>query len=165
MTDDITGYIRKEALVNGVSNAVFNGLAAWYLLKNKEWMPVWGNSGIAVDIVATAAILLFIVALILIPLNASKKRKGKAPAFSWDASNRLHRVTQCMPGKLVARAFCFAGVGIVLVAPVSLLPYVVFGIEGMSGADYAIVKGVWAGIMAAVMCIPMIQLGLAESGD
>ena len=164
MSDAVSGFITKEALTNGVSNAFFNGLAAWYLLKSKPWMPVLGEAGIVVDVIATSIILLFIVTLIIIPLSRSKKRKGKAPEFSWDSSRQLHRFFMRLPPGLVARAFCFAGLGIVVVSPVSLLPYFMFGIEGMSGADYAIVKGVWAGFMAGVMCVPMIQLGLADSG-
>jgi hypothetical protein len=149
-------------MTNGISNAIFNGLAAWALLKNTEWMPLWGEPGIAIDITATSAILLFIVTLIMIPLNRSKKRKGKAPGFQWDDNKLLHRFFQRLPRGLVARAFCFAGIGIVVVAPISFLPYVALGVEGLTGPDYAIAKGVWAGIMAGIMCIPMIQIGLAE---
>jgi hypothetical protein len=32
----------------------------------------------------------------------------------------------------------------------------------MTGPNYAVAKGVWAGIMAGIMCIPMIQIGLAD---
>ncbi len=162
MSGDVAVHIRKEVLTNGISNAVFNGLAAWALLKDTEWMPMWGEPGIAVDITATSAILLFIVALILIPLNRSKRRKGKAPEFHWDNSKVLHRFFQRFPRGLVARAFCFAALGIVVVAPISFVPYIVLGVEGMTGPAYAVAKGVWAGIMAGIMCIPMIQMGLAD---
>jgi hypothetical protein len=162
MSQNLSAHIRKEAITNGISNAIFNGLAAWALLKDKQWMSMWGEGGIAIDIAATAAILLFIVALILIPLNRSKHRKGKAPAMHWDNSKALHRFWQRFPRGLVARAFCFAGLGLLVVAPVTYLLYIVLGIDGMSGPTYAIVKGLWAGVMAAIMCIPMIQIGLSD---
>lgn len=162
MSHDVSAHIRKEAITNGVTNAFFNGLAAWALLKGTEWMGMWSNGGIAIDIAATSAILLFIVALILIPLNRSKHRKGKVAGFQWDNSKALHRFWQRFPKGLVARAFCFAGLGLVVVSPISYLPYIILGVEGMSGPDYAIVKGLWAGVMAAIMCIPMIQIGLAD---
>jgi hypothetical protein len=75
----------------------------------------------------------------------------------------MHRILQRFPKGLLALAFCFALLGLILVAPISYIPYVLLGIDGMSGQNYAIVKGVWAGIMAAVMVVPMIQLGLASS--
>ena len=162
MSADVAAHIRKEVMTNGFSNAIFNGLAAWALLKDTEWMPMWGGTSIAIDITATAAILLFIVTLIIIPLNRSKKRKGKAPQFHWDDGKWLHRFFRGFPRGLVARAFCFAALGIVVVAPISFLPYIALGVEGMTGPGYAVAKGVWAGIMAGIMCIPMIQMGLAD---
>lgn len=162
MSAEVATHIRKEVMTNGISNAVFNGLAAWFLLKSTEWMPMWGEPSIAIDITATSAILLFIVTLIMIPLNRSKRRKGKAPDLQWDNSKWLHRFLQRFPRGLVARAFCFAGLGIVVVSPISFLPYIALGVEGMSGSAYAIAKGVWAGIMAGIMCIPMIIIGLTD---
>ena len=162
MSQELSAHIRKEAITNGISNAIFNGLAAWFLLKDKPWLGMWDGGGIAVDIAATAAILLFIVALILIPLNRSKRRKGKAPQMHWDNSKALHRFWQRFPKGLVARGFCFAGLGLLVVAPVSYLPYIVLGVDGMPGPTYAMVKGLWAGLMAAIMCIPMIQIALSD---
>ena len=162
MSGDVAVHIRKEVITNGSSNAIFNGLAAWALLKDTEWMPMWGEPSIAIDITATSAILLFIVTLILIPLNRSKKRKGKAPEFHWDDSKLLHRFFRGFPKGLVARAFCFAALGIVVVAPISFLPYILLGVEGMTGPNYAVAKGVWAGIMAGTMCITLIELGLPD---
>lgn len=162
MSTDVATHIRKEVMTNGISNAIFNGLAAWFLLKSTEWMPMWGEPSIAIDITATSVILLFIVTLIIIPLNRSKRRKGKAPKFHWSDSSLLHRFLQRFPRGLVARAFCFAGLGIVVVAPISFLPYIALGVHGMSGPAYAIAKGAWAGIMAGIMCIPMIMIGLAD---
>lgn len=160
MSADVSRHIRKEAIVNGVTNAFFNGIIAWFLLKDSGFMPFGGGAGIAVDIAATAAILLFIVALIVIPLNRRQVRKGTLPAFAWDQDKFLHRFWQRFPDGLLGKAFCFALLGIVVVAPVSYLPYLLLGIEGMDGRTYAIVKGIWAGIMAGIMVVPMIQQGM-----
>lgn len=161
MSQKLESHIRKEAITNGVTNALFNGVIAWYLLAGKGYMAMWSGAGIAVDIAATAAILLFIVALIVIPLNRSKVRKGKLPAFQWDKHKLLHRFWQAFPNPLLARALCFALLGLLVVAPITYVPYILLGIQGMEGGTYAIVKGVWAGVMAAIMVIPMIQLGLS----
>lgn len=161
MAADVSRHIRKEAIVNGIANAIFNGVIAWLLLQDTGFMPFWGGAGIAVDIAATAAILLFIVALIVIPLNRRQVRKGSLPAFQWNQDNFLHRLWQRFPSGLLATAFCFALLGILVVAPVSYLPYIMLGIDGMDGSTYAVVKGVWAGIMAGIMVVPMIQIGMA----
>lgn len=162
MSNDVSAHIRKEMMTNGISNAFFNGVIAWALLKGTEWMGMWSAGGIAVDIAATAAILLFIVTLIIIPLNRSARRKGKVAAFEWDDKKILHRLWQRFPKGLLARACCFALLGLLLVAPLSYLPYILLGVDGMSGTHYAVCKGLWAGVMAAIMCVPMIQLGLSD---
>lgn len=163
MTHQIATHIRKEMTTTGVSNAIFNGLAAMALANEAEPLPLWGlPASIAVDIAATSMILLFIVALIVIPLNRSKVGKGKVAAFHWDNDKALHRFWQRLPSGLVARAFCFAAIGLVIVAPVSISYYLILGVESMASQDYAVAKGLWAGIMAAIMCVPMIQLGLSD---
>lgn len=162
MSDEISGHIRKEAIVNGCTNAIFNGVIAWYLIKDVGHMPFWSADGIAVDIAATSAILLFIVALIVIPLNRRKVRKGEIPPLQWDPDKHLHRLWRRFPSGLFAQALCFALLGLLVVAPVTFLPYWLLGIEGMDSRSYAVVKGIWAGIMAGIMVVPMIQIGLAS---
>jgi len=82
MAHDVSTHVRKEMITIGVSNAIFNGLAAVSLAKGAEALPLWGlPASIALDIAATSMVLLFIVALIMIPLNRSKVRNGKAEAF------------------------------------------------------------------------------------
>ncbi len=163
MTHDVVTHIRNEMITTGVSNAIFNGLFAVSLSKGAEAIAFWGlPESIALDITATSIILLFIVALILIPLNHSKVRKGKVEAFQWDNNKTLHRCWQRLPKGLVARAFCFAALGLTVVTPVSCSYYLILGVESMTSQDYAVTKGLWAGIMAAIMCVPMIQLGLSD---
>ena len=156
-------YIRREMLINGFSNAIFNGVIAWLLLKDTVWKPLWGGSGIAVDMAATSALLLFIVALIIIPLNRSKARKGAVSEFQWNSAYPLHQVWQRMPSALLLRALIFAVLGLTIVTPLSLLPWLLLGIEGMTGSGYALYKGVWAGLVAGIVCAPMIQLGLSDA--
>jgi len=171
LAHDVATHIRNEMITTGVSNALFNGVIAMSLSKGVEVIALWGlPESIALDITATSMLLLFIVALIMIPLNHSKVRKGKVEAFEWDNSRRLHRFWQRLPKGLFARALCFAGIGLFVVAPISCAYYVILGVEGMTSEDYAVTKGLWAGIMAAIMCVPMIQIGLAdpvltEAGD
>ena len=70
-------HIRKEILVGGISNAIFNGLIVWLLKKNGPDLRWGGEHSFAVDIIATGLLLPFIVALIVIPLQRSKLNKGE----------------------------------------------------------------------------------------
>ncbi len=159
---ELTSHIRRETIINGVTNAFFNGGIAWLLLKDAGALPLWGEHSFAIDMVATAAILLFIVALILIPLNRRKVSKGQLTAIYWDDGRPVHRLLQRLPHKLLGRALAFGLVGLLIIAPLSLLALMVLGIDTIEAPSYAVFKGVWAGAVAASMVCPMILLAVAE---
>ena len=159
---DIQHHIRKESIINGVTNAFFNGLAAWLLLKSHASMPFLGQQSIVGDFMATAAILLFIIALILIPLNRSKVRKGKLASISLDANNRLHRILSRFPQSLFGRALVFALIGLLILAPITLIPMALVGIEELAIPTFVVVKSIWAGIIASLMVGPMILLAASS---
>ena len=58
------------------------------------------------------------------------------------------------------RAVCFGLIGMLLLAPLTLLPLWLLGVEQFTPATYSIFKGIWAGAIAALLAIPMILLAL-----
>lgn len=161
VSEELNAHIRHEVTTNGVMNTVFNGGIAYLLLKGGEQLTLRGN--IVVDLMATGAILLFIVALIIIPLNRSKVNKGKVAAGSWDNSKFLHRWLQRFPKSLIARAFIFALFGLLVIAPITAAVLLAVGATEFSPLAYSIFKGLWAGLMAAAMTVPMVLLGTAKT--
>lgn len=161
MTNELSGHISHEVKMNGVMNTVFNGGIAYLLLKGGENLTLRGD--IVVDLMATAAILLFIVALIIIPLNRSKVAKGKVAAGSWDNNNSLHRLLQRLPKSLFVRALIFALVGLLVIAPVTAAGLLITGATEFSPLAYSIFKGIWAGLMAAAMTVPMVLLATVKA--
>ena len=77
MTSSARTHLKHEVLVGGISNTIFNGIIAWLLLRNGPALAWGGQHSFAVDVIATALLLPLIVALIVIPLQRSKLRKGK----------------------------------------------------------------------------------------
>ena len=65
-----SAHLKREALINAVTNALANGGIAWLLFKDKTVINAWqGASPFGVDLLATAAILSLILAAILQPLQ------------------------------------------------------------------------------------------------
>ncbi len=159
---ELSAHIRKETIINGVTNAIFNGGIAWWLLYDKEPLSFWGMHSFGIDMIATATILLFIVALILIPLNRRKVSKGQLAPIRWDESRALHRILRRLPRKLFGRALFFGLAGLLIIAPLSLLILKVLGIQSIAATSYAVFKGFWAGAVAASMVGPMILVAAAE---
>lgn len=163
--NDYKTYLTKEVTTNGLSNAFFNGLACWYLIKDKGDMPFWGAHSFGVDILATAFILPWIVALIIIPLQRVKLRKGKTTR--WDdeqpATHLMYYLAARFPQKLWLNAILFGLIGMLMFAPTLLLLLFVAQVEVFTAFEYALFKGVWAGILAALLTTPMILVGLRKT--
>ncbi len=161
MSESLNAHIRHGAISNGVMNTLCNGAAAWFLLKAGENLTLRGN--IIGDLMATAAILLFIVAWILIPLNRCTVTRGKVVTHDWDSNNAMHRLLQRMPNSLFVSALLFALFGLIVIAPLTALALWIVGATELSPLAYSIFKGIWAGLMAAAMTVPMVLLATAQS--
>ena len=57
-------------------------------------------------------------------------------------------------------ALVFGLLGMCVIAPLTLLAFYLVGVEEVSPLNYAIFKGLWAGLMAAVLVIPMVLSAL-----
>ena len=163
MTAQAKDHLKHEALVGGISNMVFNGLIAWLLLKGGAALTWGGDNSFVVDIVATAFILPFIVALIVIPMHKRKLAKGSIEPMNFGKNSSLQGWVNRLPASTLGNAFCFGIAGMRLVAPIPLAAFYLGGIEQIPPTNYAIFKGVWAGLMAAVLVIPMVMSALREA--
>lgn len=140
MADDAISHLKHEALVGGGSNAVFNGLIAWLLIRNGPPLQWGGDHSFAVDVLATAFLLPLIVALIVIPLQRGKLRKGKLSAITLDPSSLLQKVADRFPAGTGQCAFLFGLVGLLVIAPVTLAGFYLFGVQQVSPLAYALFK-------------------------
>jgi hypothetical protein len=159
-TSTASEHIKHEILVGGVSNTIFNGIIAWLLLKSGPALAWGGDHSFAVDVIATAFILPFIVALIVIPLQRGKLNKGKLEPIHLGAGSFMQRMADRLPAGTFKSALIFGLVGMCVIAPLTLLGFYVLGVEQVSPLSYSIFKGIWAGLMAAVLVVPMVLLAL-----
>ena len=165
MTDVATGWehLRHEMLVGGLSNAVFNGLIAWLMLRTGPALAWGGEHSFAVDVIATGFLLPLIVALIVIPLQRGKLNRGKLQPLDLGPPSRIQALANRLPGATFSSALLFGLFGMCIIAPLTLLAFYLVGVEQVSPVNYAIFKGIWAGAMAAVLVIPMVLVALREA--
>jgi hypothetical protein len=162
MTTAKTGsdHLRHEILVCGLSNAIFNALAVWLMKKNGPDLLWGGANSFAVDIVATALLLPFIVALIVIPLQRGKLKQGKLQPIDLGPASGMQALADRFPSSTFKSAALFGLAGMLLVAPLTLAGFHLLGVEQIAPLYYAMFKGLWAGIVAAVMVVPMVLIAL-----
>jgi len=162
MATDANKHLRHEVLVGGVSNTIFNGLIAWLLLKSGPALAWGGEHSFVVDIIATALLLPLIVALIVIPLQRGKLNKGKLQPINLGAGSFVQSLADRFPVSTFKSALLFGLLGMCVIAPLTLLGFYLVGVQEVSPLNYAIFKGLWAGLMAAVLVIPMVLCALRE---
>ena len=162
MANSDTAHLRHEALVGGESNAFFNGLIAWLLLRNGPALAWGGEHSFAVDVIATSLLLPLIIALIVIPLQRSKLSKGKLQSINLGTDSRLQAIANYFPTSTFKSALLFGLLGMCLIAPLTLAVFFALGIESVAPLHYALFKGIWAGLMAAVLVLPMVLLALRD---
>src|SRR6056300_982921 len=96
-TSTAAQHIKHEILVGGISNTIFNGIIAWLLLRSGPALAWGGDHSFAVDVIATAFLLPFIVALIVIPLQRSKLNKGKLTPIDLGENSFMQRMADRLP--------------------------------------------------------------------
>ena len=159
-TEAGSDHLRREVLVCGISNAIFNGLGVWLLKKNGPDLRWGGENSFAVDIIATGLLLPFIVALIVIPLQRSKLHKAMLQPINLGPGSFMQALADRFPATTFKSACLFGLIGMLLLAPLTLAGLHLTGIEQLAPRDYALFKGVWTGIIAAVLVVPMVLIAL-----
>jgi hypothetical protein len=155
-----SAHLKHEVLVGGISNMVFNGLIAWLLLRNGPALAWGGEHSFAVDVVATALLLPLIVALIVIPLQRGKLNKGKLQNIDLGAQSLVQQFANRLPSSTFKSALIFGLLGMCTIAPLTLAGFYLFGVQQVPPLNYAIFKGVWAGLIAGLLVVPMVLLAL-----
>jgi hypothetical protein len=69
----------EQGAVPTVFNFALNGAIAWALFRSASEVPLWGESSLGVDLIATGFLLPFLTCLIVSALVARHVRDGKVP--------------------------------------------------------------------------------------
>jgi hypothetical protein len=135
-------------------------LFAWLLIRNGPPLQWDGDHSFTLDIIATAFLLPLIVALIVIPLQRGKLRKGSLSPISLDPESLLQKLVDRFPEGTGKSALLFGMMGLFVFSPATLAGFYLFGVEQLPPLYYATFKGIWAGLMAAIIVVPMVLVAL-----
>lgn len=160
MSEQAIHHLKHEALISGVSNTFFNGIIAWLLLKGGSSLAWGGEHSFVVDMIATSFILSFIIALIVIAVHKRKLAKGTIDPINFGPQSHLQKWVNRLPISNLGNAFYFGLAGIVIAVPLPLLAFYIIGIEEIAPLNYAVFKGLWAGMIATTLIVPMVMSAL-----
>ena len=164
MSTNPASHLKHEVLVGGISNLVFNALIAWLILRGGSNLTWGGEHSFVGDLLATGLLLPFIVALIVIPLQRSKLKKGQLTPISLENGSSIQGFADRFPNSAFKSALLFGLVGMVVFAPLAMLLIWASGVQEFTPTAYSLFKGAWAGVMAGVLVVPMVLVALREPG-
>lgn len=157
---ELKHYLIHGASTNGLANTLANGGICWWLVHDKGPVSWWGASNFGGDLLATGFILPFIVALIVIPLHNKKVRSRSLPTVSVDLMPRWIHWFLGMPQNVWLRGALFGLIGVLVFALPTLGILALLKVNEFSPAHYALFKGLWAGLVAFVLVMPMTALAM-----
>lgn len=129
-----------------VINLVANGLICYLLNRSVTLFPLWGLGSVAVDLLATAFLLPFILCVISSKSVAKMVKSGKLPPIP--RSQYPLDIFQLSPLK---RGLGLGAAGIIFAGAPILMALSLGGSQGFALMPYVIFKGVWAALVASVV--------------
>jgi hypothetical protein len=143
--DSITPAQRRYMLLdNGVGpfvvNFLINAVIAWLLFRHATHVPLWGQSSIAGDTIATSFLLPLITCLIVTPIARGRVRSGL-----------LAQLTSEIPGKwlpynTVLRSVVIGIICLIAFTPLTLVLLGVLGVNRLTPWHFVYFKATFAAI-------------------
>ncbi|WP_373096746.1 hypothetical protein [Zhongshania sp.] len=152
-------YLIRESLVSGLSNAVINGGFAWYLSAGRDRLPILGGSGVLADFIATAVILVFVLSLIVLPLQQKHAMK-KVAVGAEPPRLFLKLFSHIAIRRNALKALMLAIYAGLLALPLVYLVFLGLDVDGLSRVHYVLSKSLFTGLLAGLVVIPIVYMAL-----
>ncbi|MFK8020021.1 MAG: hypothetical protein AB8B86_09660 [Pseudomonadales bacterium] len=149
-------HIHHETRNNIVINLVLNAAIAYALMHSLTEISAWGEKGYGPDLLLTGFLLSTILGGIFIVMTRRKRDDGQLVPAGKDGQI----LTWLFPYRSWLAAPWMGVLGACLAVPPLLGILALFSVSTLSPLNYALIKGVWAGALAAVVVPIAIQQGL-----
>lgn len=135
----------EQVGIAALINVVLNAAIAWLLFRRNASLALWGEAGVGGDLLITGFLLPFAICAINSTIIPRQIAKGKVARLDppLPAGGRLADAP-----KLV-RALVLGASGVVLAA--APLVWLLGGVEPFSVWAFVGIKGLWAGVLAALV--------------
>jgi hypothetical protein len=141
----------EQGVVPGVFNLVLNAGIAWLLFRSLAEVPLWGESSVGIDLLATGFLLPFLTCVIVSSLVARGVRDGKVPPLpsaQLPHSQWFRRSASARGAALGIAGVLFGALPIVWALSLGQAQPFPFG-------HFVLFKAVWAA-MLALMVTPVV---------
>jgi len=111
MNSEHRRFLGKQLAISAVLNAAICALFVWLMFGNLDAVPLWGLSGLAVDLIPTTFMITLMTGVALTLASRSAVRSGKLAGLQWRAR---------MPRNALLRGLLLAAIAVSLLVPFSI---------------------------------------------
>lgn len=155
-SEELSGYlVRDQMIVPFIINFVLNSVGPWLFFRGQETLPVWGDHGIAGDLVVTMVLLPFLVCLIATPLVRRMAKEGKTPTLT--TLSTVPTLALRLPSGLFLRAVAVGVFVGVIAGPLVIAALKSLGWTSVGLVSFVLSKGVLCGVVALLIS-PLLAL-------
>lgn len=156
LSDAQRKYIVNDHIIgSGVFNVSLNALFGWLSFRKHDPAPLRGDPSILNDAIATAVLLPLLICLIVTPLVRKRVRSGKLEPITGLAGS--FDMLLWLPSGSFLRGSVLSLLCLAWLTPVYLGLLMVFGVTSLSAGSFVVVKGLYAGLAAALVA-PVVAL-------
>jgi len=152
----VQDHIRSETRKNIIINVILNAVIAYATLHSLAEISTWGDKGYGKDLMITGFILCAILGGIFIALFRRKRNKREIVPMGDEGQT----LAWLLPYSPWLAAPWMGILGACLAAPALLGLLALFDINTLTPISYSLIKGLWAGVLAAIVVPIAIQQGL-----
>lgn len=161
MDRKLTRYLFVEQPIGAfVVNFILNAAIAWGVFRGASHVPLWGETSIAGDTIATSFILPFLSVLIATPLVQRDVLHGKA---SPDDVRGYDARVRWLPRQILRRALVLGLVGLVVAGPLAVLGLWLAGVTLVPMPHFIWVKAMYAAVLGALLAPGIAVAAIANA--
>ncbi len=154
-------HIRSETKKNFVINVLLNATIAYATLGGLSEISTWGEHSYGRDLILTAFLLSAILSGVFIGMYRRKRRMGDVTATGTEGQ----ALAWLLPYNPWFTAPWIGILGATISVPPLLGLLALMEIDTLAPLSYALIKGIWAGVLAAIIVPIAILQGLRSRPD
>lgn len=148
-------YVTVETVIGCVINGVISAVFAWAFFPAGDVIELWGDTGMALDLVPTVFMLTLMTAIVCTIMTRKRVRNGGVAPLP--QPRREYPVVGLLPANVVLRGLAMAIVGAILLIPLSVASLDSLGVTAMPFVPFLIFKVVYGAALSALIS-PIIFL-------
>jgi hypothetical protein len=157
MTADHRKYVLIETAISVVFNTIFSIIFAFVAAQGADRLPLWGPTGMAVDLVPTVFMITLVTTVVVTLLTYKRLAAGKAPALERGQGGPL----AWAPRNAFARGVIYGALFAAVLVPLSIGALLALGVESLPFSAFLPFKAVYGAVYAALVTPLIVRAALA----